>query len=79
MATIHEKILSELFENLVIKFIKENIKSIMQAEIKSFTNDEARAERNVEKDITREPYTPNLVILRIFKSRGIAMGSITPR
>lgn len=36
MATIHQDMLADLFENLVTKFVQENLESLMKAEIKGF-------------------------------------------
>lgn len=46
MATIHETMLSDLFENLVTKFVQENLENIMKAEIKSFMDDDDQAQRH---------------------------------
>ncbi|WP_062495005.1 IS256 family transposase [Paenibacillus sp. 32O-W] len=40
MTTIHQDMLADLFEKLVTQFIKENLESIMKAEIKSFMENE---------------------------------------
>jgi putative transposase len=46
MATIHQTMLSDLFENLVTKFVQENLENIMKAEIKSFMDDDDQAQHN---------------------------------
>jgi putative transposase len=46
MTTIHENILTDLFENLVTRFVKENLESIMKAEIKNFMDVEQADQRN---------------------------------
>jgi putative transposase len=46
MATIHETMLSNLFENLVTKFVQENLENIMKAEIRSFMDDGDQAQHN---------------------------------
>jgi putative transposase len=46
MATIHETMLSDLFENLVTKFVQENLENIMKAEIRSFMDDGDQAQHN---------------------------------
>jgi putative transposase len=46
MATIHETMLSDLFENLVTKFVQENLENIMKAEIRSFMDDGDQSQHN---------------------------------
>ncbi|GAA3400388.1 IS256 family transposase [Paenibacillus hodogayensis] len=46
MTTIPENLLSDLFENLVTRFVKENLESIMKAEMKHFMEDEQEGQRN---------------------------------
>lgn len=46
MTTIPENLLSDLFENVVTQFVKENLESIMKAEIKHFMEDEQEGQRN---------------------------------
>ncbi|MEF3304713.1 IS256 family transposase [Paenibacillus sp. GYB003] len=46
MATIHENMLTELFENLVKQFIQDNLEKIMKAEIKSFMDDDDHSGHN---------------------------------
>lgn len=46
MSTIPENLLSDLFENVVTQFVKENLESIMRAEIKHFMEEELGGERN---------------------------------
>jgi putative transposase len=46
MATIHESMLSDLFENLVTNFVKEKIEMIMQEEMKNFMDVEQADHRN---------------------------------
>lgn len=46
MTTIPENMLANLFENVVTQFVKENLESIMRAEIKHFMADEQEGQRN---------------------------------
>jgi transposase-like protein len=46
MTTIHENILSELFENLVTKFVQENLENMMKAEIKSFMEEDEQSQQH---------------------------------
>jgi putative transposase len=46
MAPIHETMLSDLFENLVTKFVQENLENIMKAEIRSFMDDGDQSQHN---------------------------------
>ncbi|MFM9282477.1 IS256 family transposase [Paenibacillus jiagnxiensis] len=46
MNTIPETTLSELFENLVTQFVKENLESIMKAEMKGFMQGDERSGHN---------------------------------
>ena len=46
MATIHENMLSDLFENLVTSFIQDNLERIMKAEITSFLDGKDSSESN---------------------------------
>jgi len=46
MTTLPENVLANLFENVVTQFVKENLESIMRAEIKHFMEDEQEGERN---------------------------------
>jgi putative transposase len=40
MSTIHENMITELFENLVTKFVQENLERMMKAEICTFMDDD---------------------------------------
>ncbi len=46
MTTIPENMLANLFENLVTQFVKDNLETIMRAEIKHFMADEQEDQRN---------------------------------
>lgn len=46
MTTIPENSLSDLFENLVTQFVKENLESIMKAEMKAFMQGDERSAHN---------------------------------
>lgn len=46
MTTIHETMLSDLFENLVTTFIQDNLESIMKAEIQAFMESESSSVHN---------------------------------
>ena len=46
MTTIHETMLSDLFENLVTTFIQDNLESIMKAEIQAFMESESSSAHN---------------------------------
>lgn len=46
MNSIPESTLTDLFENLVTQFVKQNLESIMKAEIASFMTNEAEGQRN---------------------------------
>ncbi|RXZ82901.1 IS256 family transposase [Paenibacillaceae bacterium] len=46
MNSIPENMLSDLFENVVTQFVKENLESIMKAEIKHFMADEQEGQPN---------------------------------
>ncbi|WP_080832018.1 IS256 family transposase [Cohnella massiliensis] len=46
MSTIPENMLSDLFENVVTQFVKDNLESIMRAEIKHFMEEGLGGERN---------------------------------
>jgi putative transposase len=46
MTTIHETMLSDLFENLVTTFIQDNLESIMKAEIQAFMESEPSSAHN---------------------------------
>ena len=46
MTTIPENMIANLFENVVTQFVKDNLESIMRAEIKHFMEDEHAGERN---------------------------------
>ena len=46
MTTIPENMLANLFENVVTQFVKDNLESIMKAEIKHFMEDEQEGQRN---------------------------------
>ncbi len=54
METIQQSMMSDLFENLVTKFVKDNLESIMKAEIKHFM--ENREDK--EKPNSRNGYYP---------------------
>lgn len=53
MTTIHENMVSDLFENLVTKFIQDNLETIMKAEIKGFMEN-----RDNEKPNSRNGFYP---------------------
>jgi len=53
MTTIHENMLSNLFENLVTKFVQDNLESLMKAEIEAFM-----VNRDQEKPNSRNGYYP---------------------
>jgi len=46
MTILPENMLNNLFENLVTQFVKENLESIMRAEIQQFMENEEAGEHN---------------------------------
>lgn len=46
MTNITENMLTNLFENVVTQFVKDNLETIMRAEIKHFMEDEQDGHRN---------------------------------
>ncbi|MEK4511933.1 hypothetical protein NST85_20205 [Paenibacillus sp. FSL K6-2524] len=46
MTILPENALNNLFENLVTQFVKDNLESIMKAEIQQFMENDQTGERN---------------------------------
>ncbi|CAM4501553.1 Transposase, Mutator family [Paenibacillus typhae] len=79
MTILPENPLNNLFENLVTQFVKDNIESIMRAEIQVFMTSEEAVHAKAATDTTREICTRNTATWRIWRSPATARVSSKSR